>query len=226
MSASSLLRRAALKLLSWTLREAPNPVGHPAHTDLYRAAVSGRTFDSFTHPQLSVGEHTYGIRRDSFPFYHPDDRVVIGRFCSIAEGVRFVFGEHAMDRVSTYPFRARLLGASDHEDARSKGAITLGHDVWIGTNAILLSGVTVGTGAVIGAGAVVTRDVAPYTVVGGVPARVIRARCSELQIAALLRIAWWNWPIEKIRAEAGALQGPVDAFIAGHAPADRPSLQP
>ena len=217
MPLPALLRRAALKALAWTLRGAPEPVGHPVHTELYRSVASGRRFDAFTDPRILVGEHTYGVRRDSFPLYHPDDRVVIGRFCSIAEGVRFVFGEHAMDQVSTYPFAARLLGQADHADAISKGPITVGHDVWIGTNAVVLSGVTIGHGAVIGAGAVVTRDVAPYAVVGGVPARLIRTRCTETQASALLRIAWWDWPIEKIHAEAHHLQGPVDAFIARHA---------
>lgn len=222
MSSPSLLRRAALKLLAWTLRGAPNPIGHPVHTDLYRAVASGRIFDGFSHPQISVGEHTYGLRRESFPFYHPDDRVVIGRYCSIAEGVRFVFGEHATDAVSTFPFHARLLGGPDHGEARSKGAITLGHDVWVGTNAVLLSGVTIGHGAVIAAGAVVTRDVPPYAIVGGVPARVIRRRCTESQAEALLRIAWWDWSPERIREEIPHLQGPVDAFITRHAGTSEP----
>lgn len=216
MSLTSLLRRVALKVLAWTLRGAPEPIGHPVHTDLYRAVTSGRTFDGFSHRQLSVGEHTYGLRRESCPFYHPDDRVVIGRYCSIADGVRFVFGEHATDGVSTFPFRARLQLGPDHGEARSKGPITLGHDVWVGTNAILLSGVTVGHGAVIAAGAVVTRDVPPYAIVGGVPARVIRSRCTEPQAAALLRIAWWDWSPEKIRQEIPHLQGPIDAFITRH----------
>ncbi len=217
MGNSPFLRRLALKALAWVLRDASEQIGHPVNTALYRAIRSGRTFDDFTHPQVSVGEFTYGIRRESFPFYHPSDRVVIGKFCSIADGVRFVFGEHRTDLVSTFPFSARVLGGADHHDAQSKGPITLGHDVWVGTNAVILSGVTIGHGAVIGAGAVVTKSVPPYTIVGGVPARPLRARFKPSQIEALLQINWWDWPLEKIRAEAAYLQGPLDAFIARHA---------
>ncbi len=216
MSRPNLLRRLALKALNWVLGDAGETIGHPVHTALYRATAQGRNFDRFVHPQLTVGEFTYGIRRDSFPFYHPADRVEIGRFCSIADDVRFIFGEHRTDAVSTFPFEAVCFGGLPHADARSKGPITVGHDVWIGAQATILSGVTIGHGAIIAAGAVVTRNVAPYAVVGGVPARLIRTRFKTDEIDALLALHWWDWPLEKIRENLELLQGPPAELIARH----------
>jgi len=186
------------------------------NTTIYRCGISGRTFDQFNHPQVTVGEYTYGIRRESFPIYHPDDRVVIGKFCSIADGVRFVFGGHRMDTVSTFPFRAVCFGGAPHADALSKGDIVVGNDVWLGANALILSGVRIGNGAVVAAGAVVTSDVAPYAVVGGAPARVIKYRLSNEQISALLKIHWWDWPLDKIQANLDLFYGDAEAFIRKH----------
>jgi acetyltransferase-like isoleucine patch superfamily enzyme len=169
-----------------------------------------------SHPQVEIGENTYGLRRESFFAYHPDDRLVIGKFCSIADGVRFVFGEHTMGRVSTFPFKAVCFGGSPHEDAASKGHIWVGHDVWIGVNAVILSGVQIGHGAVIGAGAVVTRNVPPYAMVGGVPARVIKYRLRTDQIESLLKIQWWDWSLENIKENLDLFYGDVDAFIRKH----------
>jgi len=214
----NLIQRIALKILHWVFKDASAQPGHPLHADIYRIGIAGRPFDNFSSPQVAVGEFTYGIRRESFPFYHPDDRVSIGRFCSIADGVRFVFGEHRTDLVSTFPFEAVCFGGPPHIDARSKGHIVVGNDVWIGTNAIILSGVTVGHGAVIAAGAVVTRDVPPYAIVGGVPARIIKHRLAPHQIEDLLQIKWWDWPIEIIRENLALFNGDPDAFIERHRP--------
>lgn len=116
----------------------------------------------------------------------------IGRFCSINENAVIV-ENHAMNAVSTYPFCSEnSLGAEE--------LVTIGNDVWIGENAVITMGVKIGDGAVIGAGAVVTHDVMPYSIVGGVPAREIKKRFSKEEIVELLRISWWNWDDEKIHS--------------------------
>lgn len=161
------------------------------------------------HESYEVGGFTYG---------HPTIlsgadgvKVRIGHFCSIASGVIIILGsEHWPQRVSTYPFK--------EGDAKcgSKGNVIIGSDVWIGLNACIMSGVTIGNGAVIGAYSVVTNNVNAYNVVAGNPARYIRHRFPHHQIAALQRIAWWDWPEEKMikAAKAGDLVSEdIYAFI-------------
>jgi acetyltransferase-like isoleucine patch superfamily enzyme len=99
------------------------------------------------------------------------------------------------------------------EELTSRGPITIGHDVWIGRRAMIMSGVTIGNGAVIGAGAVVTRDVAPYSIVGGVPAKLIRFRFEQPTIDALQRIRWWDWPDDDIRSRVDLFDLPAEEFI-------------
>lgn len=143
---------------------------------------------------------------------------MIGKFCSIACGARFLFtsANHAQTSLSTYPFPIffeewgldvqNITAAWDN-----RGDIVIGNDVWIGYEAIILSGVTIGDGAIIGARAVVTKDVPPYTIVGGVPAKPIRKRFSEDAVSALLKIQWWNWPPERIREHIADIQtGRID----------------
>ncbi len=171
----------------------------------------GRLLDE---PRVKVGRHTYGVGRRTAFLARDEDRVTVGNFCSVAEGVRFIFGEHRMDLVTTFPLRTVLCeNWKKNVDAVSQGPIVIGNDVWIATNAVVLSGVTIGDGAVVAAGAIVTRDVPPYTIMAGVPARPVRRRCTEEQIAALLKIRWWDWPDEKILANVPLLSGDVDAFI-------------
>lgn len=106
-------------------------------------------------------------------------KVIIGNYCSIAPEVRFVVGsEHAVDHLSTYPFKCKTLGDSKPE-AGTKGGIVLEDDVWVGFGATILDGVTIGRGSIVGAGALVTKDVSPYTIVGGVPAKAIRKRFDD-----------------------------------------------
>ena len=127
--------------------------------------------------KVSVGKKTYGVI--NVTDYSPSDtRLIIGSYCSISPGVQFLLGgEHQIDSISTFPFKVKCFG---HErEAGSKGDIVVGDDVWIGTNAIICSGIKIGQGAIVAAGAVVTKDVAPYAIVGGNPARVIRYRFEE-----------------------------------------------
>lgn len=132
------------------------------------------------------------------------DKLKIGKFCSVACGVRFLFNSvnHSLKSLSTYPFPIfydEWTHGLDVKDAwDNKGDIVIGNDVWIGYEAVILAGVTVGDGAIIGARALVTKDVPPYTIVGGVPAKPIRKRFSDEKISALLQSEWWNLAPDEI----------------------------
>ena len=130
-----------------------------------------------------------------------EGKVVIGSYCSIAPGVQVVLGGiHPVHWVSTYPFRVMwsLPGAYEDGMPSTKGDVDIGCDVWIGTDAMILSGVTIGHGAVIAARAVVTQDVRPYSIVAGAPAKEIGTRFDARQVEELLRIQWWDWSDDKI----------------------------
>ena len=180
--------------------------------------------NAITRGSISVGDYTMyndtvhdprDFEKNNVLYHYPvnRDRLIIGRFCSIACGAKFLFtsANHAMRSLSTYPFpiffeewgldRTRVADAWDN-----KGDIVVGSDVWIGYEAVVLSGVTIGDGAIIGARAVVTRVVPPYAIVGGVPARLIRKRFDDKTIETLLRLKWWNWPSEKIARHIAAIQ--------------------
>lgn len=152
-----------------------------------------------------------------YPINH--DRLVIGKFCSIACGAKFLFNSanHTLLSLSTYPFplfyEAWEHGMSPAEAWDNKGDIVVGNDVWIGYEAVILAGVTIGDGAIVGTRAVVTKDVPPYTIVGGVPARPIRKRFSQEVIDGLLALQWWDQPLEKVTAHLRDIQsGNLDAL--------------
>lgn len=146
------------------------------------------------------------------------DRLIIGKFCSIACGARFLFNSanHTQASLSTYPFPIFFEEWDlDIEDVATawdnKGDIVIGNDVWIGYEAVIMSGVTIGDGAIIGTRAVVTKDVPPYTIVGGIPAKVIRRRFSDKTIDFLNELKWWDWSIEKIAENIAAIKsGDID----------------
>ena len=143
---------------------------------------------------LEVGRYTYGIPEIDV-YINSERKVSIGSFCSISKNVRIITGGiHPSDWVSTFPIR-NYLGIPFPYDGMptSKGEINIGHDVWIGTGVTILSGVTIGSGAIIAACSVVTKDIAPYSVVAGVPAKVIKYRFTPDQINELLKIKWWEW---------------------------------
>jgi acetyltransferase-like isoleucine patch superfamily enzyme len=152
-------------------------------------------------------------------------RVIIGNFSSIAHDAEFYSGGmHRTEWVAQYGLRARLDLPGAHEDGfpHGHGDIHVGHDVWVTRGSVVMSGITIGSGAVVGTRSVVTKDVAPYTIVAGVPAERIGQRFSDGQIAALLRIAWWDWPLETIKERVDLLSSPnVDEFIARYEPGSR-----
>jgi virginiamycin A acetyltransferase len=164
------------------------------------------------NPNIIVGDYTYyDDFEDVMNFeknvkYHFDftgDKLIIGKFCMIASDVTFIMNgaNHLTEAITTYPFAIFGNGwenAMEGKTYPSKGNIVVGNDVWIGYNATILAGVTIGDGAIIGTNSVVTKDVEPYAIVGGNPAKLIKKRFSEDEIKDLLEIKWWDWEIEKI----------------------------
>lgn len=181
------------------------------------------------NPAIEVGDYTIyndfvndpaEFEKHNVLYHYPinKDRLVIGKFCSIACGARFLFNSanHTLGSLANYTFplffeeweldRADVTAAWDN-----KGNIVIGNDVWIGYEAVIMAGVRIGDGAIIAARAVVTRDVPPYTIVGGVPAKTIRPRFDDRTTARLLELQWWNWPIGKIRENLPfIMQGEID----------------
>ena len=160
---------------------------------------------------ISIGSYSYGFH-DAY-FWNNETKLKIGKYCSIAEDVIFILGgEHRADWVTTYPFSAfpnewesaaNILG-----HPASKGDIVIGNDVWIGNGALILSGVTVGHGAIIGAGSVITKDIEAYAIYAGNPAKLIRYRFDQVVREKLLKLAWWDWPHEKIVVNMSRLLSP------------------
>jgi acetyltransferase-like isoleucine patch superfamily enzyme len=170
---------------------------------------------------VQVGDYTYAA--DGAPdliAYLPTDIIIIGKFCSLANGaIVFGGGEHNLSWATQYPMRIAfgMEGAGTDGHPTSKGPTIVGNDVYIGYNAIVLSGVKVGHGAIIGAGSVVTQNVPDYAIVGGNPARVIKMRMTDAQTADMLKIRWWDWPIEEIKKAipylcSDSIQGFIDRY--------------
>lgn len=163
-----------------------------------------------------VGDYTYawGPRIKS---WGEGAKCYIGKYCSIAGNIQiFLGGDHRVDWITTYPF-AELLPEQFPDikgSPKSKGDVIIGNDVWIGNDAKIMSGVHIGDGAVIAGSAVVTKDVAPYEVVGGVPAKHIKFRMPENRIPDLLKLSWWHWPDEKVAEAVPILQsGHIDELF-------------
>lgn len=173
------------------------------------------------NPNIIVGDYTY---YDDFENvenfeknvkYHFDfvgDKLIIGKFCMIASDVKFIMNgaNHLSESISSYPFAIFGNGwenAMEGKTYPNKGDIVIGNDVWIGYNATIMGGVTIGDGAIIATNATVTKDVAPYTIVGGNPAKEIRKRFDEDTVKKLLEMQWWNWDISKITKNIQALAG-------------------
>ncbi|WP_062239713.1 CatB-related O-acetyltransferase [Fictibacillus sp. FJAT-27399] len=167
-----------------------------------------------TNPNLVVGEYTYYsgfYHKEHFQDYcvrylsekKGEDQLIIGKFCSIGSGAVFIMSGnqgHRYDWTTTYPFFYTDDDWGGSCDGyRPSGDTVIGNDVWIGTESMIMPGVRIGDGAVIAARAVVTKDVGPYTIVGGNPAKVIKKRFTDTQISMLMEMRWWGWPEEKIK---------------------------
>ena len=173
------------------------------------------------NPNIIVGDYTYYDdfedvanfeKNVKYLFDFNNDQLIIGKFCMIASDVTFIMNgaNHLTTAVSSYPFSIfgnGWEGAMDGKKFPSKGNIVVGNDVWIGYNATIMAGVTIGDGAIIATNATVSKDVAPYTIVGGNPATLIKQRFSDDHIELLLKIKWWNWSIDKITSKLHLLTG-------------------
>ena len=176
-----------------------------------------------------VGRHTYGSPQLQLAA-GDEGTLTVGAFTSISYDVEIMLGgNHRTDWVTTFPLRhvLGLDGALADGHPSSKGPVVVGNDVWIGRGAKILSGVTIGDGAVIGAHAVVTRSVRPYAVVVGSPAREVRRRFADPVVESLRRIAWWDWPDELVVERVAELcDGDVEAFCARYDPAFGSDAEP
>ena len=168
-----------------------------------------------TNPNIQIGDYTFyhdfenplDFEKKNVLYHYPvnNDKLIIGKFCSVAHGTRFLFNgaNHKLNSLSTYPFAVMYkewdleIPVTDAWD--NKGDIVVGNDVWIGFEAVIMAGVSIGDGAIIASRSVVTKDVEPYSIVGGVPAKLIRKRFSEEQIQKLLEMKWWDWSEELIK---------------------------
>lgn len=227
--------RAVQTLRSWVPLAA-----RVARTARARAIIASGLRPELAH--LHLGKGSYGDPT-VVAFEPADAHAYVGAYVSIAPNVTFMLAaNHRTDWVSTFPMRARMPEAVEAPMGytRSRGDLVIGSDVWLGYGATILAGLCVGDGAVVGACAVVTRDVPPYAIVAGNPAREIGRRFTSTQIDALLRIRWWDWPAAQVAEHASVLNGPdVDGFISrfdlsepqgadwsGRPAADRPTPQP
>lgn len=169
--------------------------------------------------RMGTGSYASGLRVHR---YMAGEYAEVGKYCSIAPDVEFICGgAHRTSLVSTWPFDPKMLCIPDERSRTYKHPLrptTIGNDVWVSTGAMILDGVHVGDGAIVGPRAVVFEDVAPYEVVHGNPGRVVRMRHEMATVAALLRISWWDWGDDVVRARVEDFYLPVDEFVAKYLP--------
>lgn len=198
--------------------DAANPVTLPDGTVLDNLVYLNQVID---HPNIEIGDYSYfnsftpvedwAGRIAPYLFSGAPERLIIGKFCQFAQGVLFITSSanHPMSGFSTYPFgifnreTMAVFAQSHQESADTK----IGNDVWVGHDAKIMPGVTIGDGAIVAAGAVVTKDVEPYSIVGGNPATLIRKRFETDIVKTMLEVKWWDWPVDKIQENLAAIAG-------------------
>lgn len=199
------------------------PMVMPDGTEIKQVVHLNRVID---HPRIEIGDFTYFGHMEVLedyagylaPYLFPlsPEKLVIGRFCQIAHGVRFVTSSanHDMSGLSTYPFANFMMTSETTAEEiealfnvpGNKGDTVIGNDVWIGMDAVVMPGVTIGDGAIVSARSVVVKDVEPYTIVGGNPARALKKRFDRETIETLLEVRWWDWDAGTIEANLGAIR--------------------
>ncbi|MEZ5655564.1 MAG: CatB-related O-acetyltransferase [Sphingobium sp.] len=200
------------------------PMVMPDGTEIRTVVHLNQVID---HPRITIGDFTYfghlQVLEDYAAFLTPylfplsPEKLVIGKFCQIAHGVRIITSSanHDMTGFSTYPFNNFTMTPETGFDEIKrmfnvpgrKGDTAIGNDVWIGMEAVIMPGVTIGDGVIISARSVVTADVPPYTIVGGNPAKPLKQRYDDATISALCDMAWWDWPVDIIEANVPAITG-------------------
>lgn len=169
-----------------------------------------RVYKSYIEGKVEIGDFT-SIWGPNIHITSKINKVLIGKFCSIARNVSIQEYNHKTNLPSTYHINYNVLEQQvSRKDLSSKGNIEIGNDVWIGAGAVILSGVKIGDGVIVGANAVVTKDVLPYSIVGGNPAKTIKKRFSESKIEELLNQKWWDWSIEEIKKKASYFLEPIE----------------
>ena len=200
------------------MKQVPNP--HVIYPNEYKTSVFLKNV--VTAPNILVGDYTYyddavdpiGFEKNNVLFNYPEfgDKLIIGRFCAIASGTTFIMGSanHRMSSVTTYPFH--VFGGAWQENTPShlsqlphKGDTIIGNDVWIGRESVIMPGVKIGDGAIVAAYSIVTKDIEPYTIWGGNPAKFIKKRFDEELISSLLKLEWWNFEPNELVAFLPAL---------------------
>ena len=160
---------------------------------------------------MKVGEYTYGSELINVRSWGEGTELIIGKFCSIAPCTVYLGGNHNTGKMTTYPFgivhNDVFKFSGGLPNATTNGNVIIGNDVWIGEGAVIMSGVRIGDGAVVGANSHVVRDIAPYSIVMGNPADTVMMRFDTIVIQKLLELKWWDWPIEKIRANLPTICG-------------------
>lgn len=232
-----------LALAGWRWGPQPGDMTAPDPTRVHPLPTHPRVVflrPLITAENISVGEYTYyddpdhpeNFERDCVLYDYRPERLIIGRYCALASGVRFLMpgANHRMDGVSTFPFAIfegawaeRTRDLISVEKMPSPGDTVVGNDVWLGYGVIVLPGVRIGHGAIVGAGSVVSADVPDYGIAAGNPARLIRRRYTDDDVALLLRLAWWDWPVEAVTRHARTLMTGTPADLAAAAEADGPS---
>lgn len=182
-----------------------------------------------TAPHITVGDYTYyddpgdpaAFERENVLYAYGPERLIIGKYCALATGVRFLMAgaNHPTIGVSAFPFA--IFGGEWRERTvdlvyamPNRGDTVVGNDVWIGYQATIMPGVTIGDGAIVATGSLVTKDVPPYGIVGGNPATLIRSRFGEEDVKRLLRAAWWDWPVELVTEHARTIMAGTPEEIA------------